>query len=397
MKKSYLLLTLILSVGTLSCAEATHSETNPAATPPVEPGHYFAVPVNAGEIIETEAMNVRLDEVVSGLGIIWGMAFLPDGSVLLTERAGNLRLVRDGQVQPEPVAGLPEIYAVNQGGLLDVVVHPDYEDNGWIYLSYSARTADGQGYVEVMRARLDAEGSTLTDQEILFQEEPASNARHHFGNRIVFDNNGYMFFTIGDRGVMNTAQQLDHYGGKVYRLHDDGRIPEDNPFVGNDEAFDEIFTYGNRNPQGMILHPKTGELWSHEHGPRGGDELNIMRAGLNYGWPEITYGINYNGTIITEDTARVGMEQPLHYWTPSIGPSGMAYITGDRYPEWEDNLFIGSLSFQYLHRSALDGERVVHEERLFEAIGRVRDVRQAPDGYIYFSTDNGSVYRILPE
>jgi len=206
-----------------------------------------------------------------------------------------------------------------------------------------------------------------------------------------------MFFTIGDRGVMNTAQQLDHYGGKVYRLHDDGRIPEDNPFVGNDEAFDEIFTYGNRNPQGMILHPKTGELWSHEHGPRGGDELNIMRAGLNYGWPEITYGINYNGTIITEDTARVGMEQPLHYWTPSIGPSGMAYITGDRYPEWEDNLFIGSLSFQYLHRSALDGERVVHEERLFEAIGRVRDVRQAPDGYIYFSTDNGSVYRILPE
>lgn len=388
-------LTLAFAFVFTACADANHTETNAGLAPLADQGHYFAVPVDAGDVIQTEAMNVRLDRVVSGLGVIWGMAFLPDGSVLLTEREGNLRIVRNGRVQQEPITGLPEIFAMNQGGLLDVVLHPQYEDNGWIYLSYSAKTPEGLGYVEIMRARLD--GNALIDKEVIFQESPPSNARHHFGNRIVFDNDGYMYFTIGDRGQRNLAQLLDNYAGKVFRLHDDGRIPTDNPFVGQEGALGEIFTYGNRNPQGMILHPETGELWSHEHGPRGGDELNIMRAGLNYGWPEITFGINYNGTIISEDTARVGMEQPIHYWTPSIAPSGMAFITSERYPAWNGDIMIGALSFQYLHRTVLNGETVVHEEQLFPAIGRVRDVRQAPDGYIYFSTDNGNVFRILPE
>ncbi|MCC5925683.1 MAG: PQQ-dependent sugar dehydrogenase [Bacteroidetes bacterium] len=386
---------LTIALLSVACADANHAENERSIAPMAEPGHYFAVPVNAGQLIQTEEISVRLDEVVSGLGIIWGMAFLPDGSVLLTERQGSLRIVRNGQLQEEPITGLPDIYAVGQGGLLDVTIHPNFEENGWVYLSYSARTPEGLGYVEIMRARLD--GNQLIDREILFQESPALSARHHFGNRIVFDNDGYMFFTIGDRGVMQKAQQLDNYGGKVFRLHDDGRIPSDNPFVGREDALDEIFTYGNRNPQGMILHPETGEIWTHEHGPRGGDELNVMRAGLNYGWPEITYGINYNGTIITEETEREGMEQPLHQWTPSIAPSGMVYVTSERYPAWQGNLLIGTLAPQYLHRAVLDGERVIHEEEMFKPIGRVRDVRQAPDGFIYFSTDNGSVFRILPE
>jgi glucose/arabinose dehydrogenase len=388
-------LTVLIALSFTACADANHSGSNGTVAPLAEPGHYFAVPVNAGDVIQTEVMNVRLDEVVSGLGIIWGMAFMPDGSVLLTERQGNLRIVRNGQLQSEHITGLPEIYAVGQGGLLDVTLHPNFDENGWIYLSYSARTSDGLGYVEIMRARLD--GNDLIDKEILFQESPALSARHHFGNRIVFDTDGYMFFSIGDRGTMQKAQQLDNYAGKIFRLHEDGRIPTDNPFVDREDVLNEIFTYGNRNPQGMILHPETGEIWTHEHGPRGGDELNVMRAGLNYGWPEITFGINYNGTIITEDTARVGMEQPLHYWTPSIAPSGMVYVTSERYPAWQGDLLIGTLAPQYVHRSVLDGERVIHEEEMFKAIGRVRDVRQAPDGFIYFSTDTGSVYRILPE
>lgn len=378
-----------------SCADANHSGRELSGAPLTSESHFFPLPVNVGEVIQTEEMSVRLDQVVSGLGIIWGMAFLPDGSVLLTERHGDLRIVRNGVVQEEPIRGLPEIYAQGQGGLLEVTLHPQFEENGWIYLGYSAQTPEGLGYVEIMRARLN--GNELVDQEVLFQEAQPLNTRHHFGNRIVFDNDGYMFFSIGDRGRRHQAQSLDNHAGKIFRLHDDGRIPSDNPFVGQEGAKPEIFTYGNRNPQGMILHPGTGEIWSHEHGPRGGDELNIMRAGLNYGWPEITFGINYDGTIISNDTARAGMEQPIHQWTPSIAPSGMVYVTSERYPAWQGNLLIGTLAPQYLHRAVLDGERVTHEEEMFRAIGRVRDVRQAPDGFIYFSTDNGNVFRIIPE
>lgn len=388
---STLVVASALLFGTSACADATQNTSENQM--PAAAGDYFAVPVNTGNVIEGEDMNYQLDKVAEGLGVVWGLAFLPDGIVLANVRAGDIRIFRDGVLQSEPLAGVPEVYANGQGGLLDIVLHPDYENNGWIYISYS-KPGSGGGHTAIMRAKL--EGNSFTNQEVIFSATPYTDRRQHFGSRIAFDNDGYLYFTIGDRGVMNLAQDLTSYAGKTFRLYDDGRIPADNPFVGQENALDEIFTYGNRNQQGMILHPETGEIWSHEHGPRGGDELNIMRAGLNYGWPEITYGINYNGSIITDETHRDGMEQPIHYWTPSIAPSGMAYVTSDRYPAWKGDILSGSLSFQFVNRTVLDGETIVKEERLAEAIGRVRDVRQAPDGFIYFSTDGGQIYRILP-
>ncbi|MCH8495397.1 MAG: PQQ-dependent sugar dehydrogenase, partial [Balneolales bacterium] len=379
-----LVVALSLLFGTSACVEATRY--TPDDQTPAPAGEYFTVPVDAGDVIEGEDMNYQLDKIAVGLGVVWGMAFLPDGIVLATERAGDIRVFRKGELQNEPLGGVPDVYANGQGGLLDIVLHPDYENNGWIYLSYS-KPGDGGAHTAVMRAKLD--GNSLTDQEVIFSATPNTTRNQHFGSRIAFDNDGYLYLTIGDRGVMNLAQDLTSYAGKTLRLHDDGRIPSDNPFVGQENALDEIFTYGNRNQQGMILHPETGEIWSHEHGPRGGDEINIMRAGLNYGWPVITYGVNYNGSIISEDTHRDGMEQPVLHWTPSIAPSGMAYVSSDRYPAWKGDILSGSLSFQFVNRTVFDGETVVKEERLAEAVGRVRDVRQAPDGFIYFSTDSG--------
>lgn len=355
---------------------------------------YFPVPVDAGDVISSSDHNYKIDKVVTGLGVVWGMAFLPDGTVLVNERAGDMRIIRNGKLLEHNVKGVPEVYARGQGGLLDIVLHPNYAENRWIYISYAEPGGNG-GHTAVMRARL-SDSDELVDKQVLFRGTPYTNRGQHFGSRIAFDREGYMYFTIGDRGEMNNAQSIRNVAGKSFRLHDDGRIPRDNPFVGQAGVRTEIFTYGNRNMQGLTMHPETGEMWSHEHGPRGGDEINILSAGKNYGWPEITYGINYNGSIITEDTARVGMEQPLHYWTPSIAPSGIAFVTSNRYPNWKGDLMSGSLSFQFLQRTVLDGEKVVKEERLLEGIGRVRDVRQAPDGYIYVSTDGGVIARILP-
>lgn len=354
---------------------------------------YFPVPVNAGNVVESEDQNYKIDVVATGLGVVWGIAFLPDGTVLATERAGTMRIFRDGKLLPDPVRGIPEVYARGQGGLLDVVLHPNYEENGWIYISYS-EPGSGGGHTALMRGKL--RNNEFVDKQVIFRGTPYTNRGHHFGSRIAFDRDGYLYLTIGDRGVMDNAQQLTNVAGTTLRLHDDGRVPRDNPFVGQPSARAEIFTYGNRNQQGLAMHPETGEMWSHEHGPRGGDEINILRAGNNYGWPAISYGINYNGSIITEDTARAGMEQPVLHWTPSIAPSGMTFVTSDRYPNWKGDILSGSLSFQFLQRTVIDGENVVKEERLLQGIGRVRDVRQAPDGYIYVSTDGGVIARILP-
>ena len=335
--------------------------------------------------------------IVSGLAHPWGMAFLPDGRTLVTERPGRLRLIENGRLNPEPIKGLPDIRATGQGGLLDIILHPDYKENGWLYFSYSAEGAGGIG-TEVARARLD--GMALKDLEIVFRMQPKGSGGRHFGSRLLFDRNQYLYITIGDRGDKSRAQRLGDHAGAVIRLHDDGRVPADNPFVNRENGRPEIYSYGHRNPQGMALHPQTGEVWTHEHGPKGGDETNIIRPGLNYGWPVITYGVNYGvGTKIGEGTHKPGMEQPLHYWNPSIAPSGMAFYTGDKFPQWRNNLFIGALKFQLLVRLELDGNRVVREERLLEGkLGRIRDVRNGPDGYLYLLTDagNGRLVQLRP-
>jgi glucose/arabinose dehydrogenase len=377
----------------LSCSDAGTPITDP--DPPTQSDQYFPVPVNASDIIESEDQNFRTDIVLEGLSVPWGMAFLPDGRVLITERSGNLRVVKDGKLVSQSITGVPQVQAQGQGGLLDVQIHPDFEENGWIYFSYS-RAGSGGAHTAVMRAKLD--DMQLTDQELIFQAEPFTSAGVHFGSRIVFDDDGYLFISTGDRGQMNNAQNLGNHSGKVIRLHDDGTIPSDNPFVNEPGAKPEIFTYGNRNIQGLVIHPETGEVWSHEHGPRGGDEINVMRSGNNYGWPEITYGINYNGTIITDETEREGMEQPVLHWTPSIAPSGMAFVFGDRYPGWNGDVMSGALSLRFLNRTVLDGETVVKEERLLENIGRVRNVVLAPDGYLYIAVEStGRIIRLLPE
>jgi glucose/arabinose dehydrogenase len=296
------------------------------------------------------------------------------------------------------VDGLPEIAASGQGGLLDVAIHPDYSENGWIYFSFSGPGRGGMG-TEVARARLD--GNRLKDLQLLFRMEPKSRTTRHFGSRLVFDREGYLYISLGDRGDRPRSQRMDDHAGSVIRLHDDGRIPEDNPFVSRQGVRPEIYSYGHRNIQGMALHPETGEVWTHEHGPQGGDEINIVRPGANYGWPVITYGVNYGiGTRIGEGTRKPGMEQPLYYWVPSIAPSGMAFYTGDKFPQWRGSLFVGSLKFELLARLTLKGSEVAGEERLLKnSLGRIRDVSEGPDGYLYLLIDawDGSMVRLEPE
>lgn len=335
--------------------------------------------------------------LAEGLNHPWSMVFLPDGRVLVTERPGSLQLFEADFSGSTPVTGLPSIRATGQGGLLDVVLHPGYAENGWIYFSYAGPDESRFG-TEVGRARL--QGTQLVDWQTLFRLQPKSATGFHFGSRLVFDRDGYLYITLGDRGERQRSQQLDDHAGSVIRLHDDGRVPDDNPFVGRDDVRPEIFSYGHRNPQGAALHPQTGKLWLHEHGPQGGDEINVVRAGDNYGWPVISYGEEYGTDIpVGEGTHKAGMQQPLYYWVPSIAPSGMAFYTAERFPQWQGNLFVGSLKFRLLVRLELDGERVVHEERLLRnELGRIRDVRQGPDGYLYLLTDagNGKLVRLEP-
>ncbi|MET0015415.1 MAG: PQQ-dependent sugar dehydrogenase [Sedimenticola sp.] len=344
-----------------------------------------------------QAAEFRVVPLVKGLEHPWGMAFLPDGRILVTERPGQLRLIDNNRLLPEPVGGLPEIAARGQGGLLDVALHPDYEDNGWIYLAYSAPGDGGIG-TEVGRGRL--QDNRLVEWQRLFRLLPKSGTGYHFGSRLVFDRAGYLYITLGDRGERKRAQQLDDHAGSVIRLHDDGRVPVDNPFVKRNDARPEIYSYGHRNPQGAILHPQSGRLWIHEHGPQGGDEINVVAPATNYGWPVISYGAEYGiGIPVGEGTHKPGMAQPIYYWDPSIAPSGMMFYTGDRFPQWKDNLFVGSLKFQLLVRLEVEGEKVLHEERLLKGeLGRIRDVRNGPDGYIYLLTDspNGQLVRLEP-
>jgi glucose/arabinose dehydrogenase len=380
--------------------------------PHVRPGHTwrracaaFAVVILTGcaaqplpgQTQRSQHQSFRTVNVVEGLEHPWGMAFLPDGDILVTERPGRLRIVRDGALDPQPIAGVPEVHARGQGGLLDVAVHPDFANNRFVYLSYSKPGADRTATTAVIRGRFD--GTALTDVVEIIEARAWRNAGQHFGSRFAFDRDGFLYITIGERGEMQAAQDLSNHQGTVLRLHDDGRVPADNPFVGRDGALPEIFTYGNRSPQGLTVHPVTGELWEAEHGPRGGDEINILRAGANYGWPVITYGINYNGTPITDIQEKEGMEQPVHYWVPSIATSGIAIYDGDRFPAWRGDVFVGGLAGQHLARVRFDAQhRRVEDEKLLEGIGRVRDVRSGPDGYLYLLIDapDAPLVRIEP-
>lgn len=404
MSHSNLSLYLIIWIAVLimsftGCAEATQTEqTSNGSGESVEwhdASFYFPLPETTGEIVESEELTFYVQTVAEDLGVPWGMAFLPDGHVLISQRDGTLHLVREGEVLDTDVANVPEVWDRGQGGLLDLTLHPDYENNGWIYISYS-KPGDGGANTAIIRAQLNTETPALEDIEELYVGSPFSGRGQHFGGRMAFDPDGYLYFSIGDRGEMDTAQDLTKSNGSVFRLHDDGRIPEDNPFVGR-EGMDEIFTYGLRNIQGMDVHPETGEIWTNEHGPRGGDEINVHEAGANYGWPVISYGINYDGSILTEETEREGMEQPITYWDPSIAPSGMAFVTSERYPGWKGDILNGALSFQLISRVVVDGYDFQKEERILEGIGRIRDIEEAPDGFIYFTNEsNGTLNRIVP-
>jgi len=346
-----------------------------------------------GPVIESQKHNFRVDTLTADLKNPWGIAFLPDGRILVTEREGVIRIIKDKELLAETIT-VPDVFAHGQGGLMDIKLHPDYESNGWIYLTY-AKKADNGGGTVVARAKL--EGNNLTNLEQLFQAEPTNDSGVHFGSRVVFDGNGYIFFSSGERGTMENAQNLGNHLGKVLRLHEDGRVPSDNPFVGQDGAKPEIWSYGHRNPQGVVYDNTTGTLWDIEHGPRGGDELNRVEKGKNYGWPVITYGINYDGTPITDIQEKEGMEQPVRYWVPSIAPCGLAKVESDKFPNWKGNLLAGALAHTHVTRIELNDGKYVGEEKLLDKIGRVRAVEQGPDGYIYVATEQpGLLVRLVP-
>ncbi len=358
-----------------------------------------AVPFAAGAAAETypsQDYDLRVVTVADGLDHPWSLAWLPDGRMLVTEREGRLRIVTSDGVVSAPIKGLPEIADIGQGGLLDVLVAPDFAKSRTIYFSFSEPGQGGQG-TAVAAAELN--GGQLADLRILFRQLPKSGSGRHFGSRLVLARDGTLFVTIGERGQRARAQDTTVNRGQVVRINTDGSIPGDNPFVGREGHRPEIWSYGHRNPQGAALHPETGELWIHEHGARGGDEVNIPRAGRNYGWPVIAYGRHYSGGKIGEGKRKEGMEQPLHYWDPSIAPSGMAFYTGDKFPAWRGNLLVGALKYRLVARLVLHGETVVAEERILEDLGeRIRDVRQGPDGFVYLLTDDsdGRILRLEP-
>ncbi|WP_026902482.1 PQQ-dependent sugar dehydrogenase [Pedobacter glucosidilyticus] len=350
-------------------------------------------------IFKTEKLTIRLDTIYAGGQSPWSIAFLPDGDLLVTYKEASLKRISKDKKATE-VSGLPEILSEGQGGLMDILLHPEFKKNQTLYLSYNKfKKVDGKtvSTTAIMMAKLS--GNQLTEQKDIFVAEPYQSTRRHYGAKMIFANDGYLYFSVGERGDHDrNPQSLDNNSlGKIHRIHADGSIPKDNPFLSDKKVVPSIYSYGHRNPQGLAVNPKNGQIISHEHGPRGGDELNLILPKKNYGWPVISYGINYNGTILTNRTAKEGMEQPLHYWVPSIAPSGLAFANGNIYKGWDNNVMIGSLKYSYLNRCEMVNNKVVKEELLFQNIGRVRDVRTSPDGYLYMTVENpGIIYKLVP-
>ncbi|MBC9902615.1 PQQ-dependent sugar dehydrogenase [Achromobacter xylosoxidans] len=360
----------------------------------------LALPASAQPGPEPASVPARVTAVVGGLNHPWAMAFLPEGGVLITERPGNLRLLRIPGGLSKPLAGVPKVAAQGQGGLLDVALSPDFARDRYVYLSYAEADGSKSG-TAVGRGKLSADGTALEDFRVLFRQQPKLSSGLHYGSRLVFDGKGYLYISLGENNQRPTAQDLDKLQGKVVRLKADGSVPPDNPFVGQAGARPEIWSYGHRNPQGMALNPWSGQLWENEHGPRGGDEINLVQRGKNYGWPLATHGINYSGQPIPEAKGAdlPGMEPPLYWWPKSPAISGMAFYSADRFPAWRNSVFIGALANQNLIRLTLDGDRVVAQEWLLtDRKQRIRDVRQGPDGYVYVLTDAspGELLRLAP-
>lgn len=357
----------------------------------------YAPLATAQEIHHSERHSFRIETFAEGLEVPWGLAFLPDGRLLISEREGTLRIAdRTGQLSAA-IKNVPPVRAEGQGGLLDVALHPNYRENRWVYLSYSHAQSDGKSLTALVRATL--EGEELSNLKIIYQGPSAdySQHAHHYGSRIVFDAENFLYFSVGDRGQRPEAQLLSTANGKIHRLHDDGRVPKNNPFAQRTDAQNTIWSYGHRNPQGIAIDPQSGQIWAAEHGPRGGDELNLIRPGQNYGWPAITYGINYNGTPITDQTHGENMRQPQYYWLPSIGVCAIDFYDGKSFAKWQNNLFVTSLRFERLHRLQIEDGRILHDEIVLEAGGRVRDVETGPDGFIYLALENpGRIVRMVP-
>jgi aldose sugar dehydrogenase len=353
--------------------------------------------------LETMEYEIQVDVFANGLEIPWSIDFINEDLALITERPGRLRLVKDGQLLPEAVSGTPNVLHEGQGGLMDVAIDPNYDANGWIYLSYSHQLAQKKNedrppaMTRIVRGKLD--GNKWIDQEVIFEADhhAYSTSRHHYGSRIVFDHEGMLYFSVGDRGAQDQAQDLSRPNGKIHRIYTDGRIPASNPFYRQKNALPTIFAYGTRNAQGLAVHPETGVLWETEHGPFGGDELNVIKPGANYGWPVITYGKNYNGTVITDQVRKEGMIQPSLYWTPSIAVCGLDFYRGDLFPKWENRLLVGALKYEEVRLLDLDNDRVMHEQVILKNAGRVRDVSTGPDGAIYVVLNSpDAVIRLTP-
>lgn len=347
------------------------------------------------KISTANTIDYSYEIVADGIDIPWGLSLRSANDFLVTEKAGTLYHVLNGE--KTVIKGLPPVYVRGQGGLLDVAHSPNYEEDGLIFFTTSSPLGEEKGgHTALYSAQL--KNDSLVNTSLLYKGDYNTKKGQHWGSRIAFDAKGHIYFSIGDRGNREVnPQDISRDGGKIYRLNLDGSIPDDNPFNTTANSRKAIYSFGHRNPQGMITHPDTGQIWVHEHGPRGGDEINIVKAGKNYGWPLITYGINYSGTPITDSTEKEGMEQPLYYWLPSIAPSGMAFSTSDVYPNWKNNLFVGSLRFEYLERLVLEDNEVIKREKVLDSIGRVRNVEQGPDGYLYIGVEGKGILKIIPK